>query len=139
MTTSKTELLKKKLKAFKPLPPIRKDETLTLDYDDVERINSTFVSYVERLEDNTPQKDVSELVEVLRDILAFFAGENENALEKFERIGDWFNKETGYMRPGKDYGMYGPQPPKNLDDIFDEWYQNKVKKSREALKKFGEG
>jgi hypothetical protein len=38
-----------KLKAFRPLPPIAKDETLLLSYDDVIRINNTFIEYVRLL------------------------------------------------------------------------------------------
>lgn len=54
---------------------------------------------------------------------------DENSVESFERINEWFMKETGHMRPGKSYPMETP-PPDNLQQIWDEW---RTKKSRDVL------
>lgn len=47
------------LKAFRPIPPIKRGETVLLDYDDVKRINATFEEYVRKLNrtDQLPRID----------------------------------------------------------------------------------
>ncbi len=54
---------------------------------------------------------------------------DEGPVDSYERINDWFMRETGYMRPGKSYPMETP-PPDDLQQIWDRW---RVQKSREVL------
>ena len=57
-------------------------------------------------------------------------GESEN--DRFERIGEWFQSETGYLRPGKSYPMTGP-PPEDREQVWDAWLARKRSVTRAAL------
>ena len=61
--------------------------------------------------------------------LGWFYDPDENALTQFERIGDWFYRETGHLRPGKDDRLEDTNSPENRKR-FQEWCASK---SREAL------
>ena len=74
------------LKAFRPLPDIRKDEAVTLDYDDVQRINNTFVNYVRMLQEN--YQTVSPPV----------PNDVAEACKRLERHNKWRRGEEGYEK-----------------------------------------
>lgn len=77
--------------------------------------------------------EVESLRDALKTITDLFLLPNEKSNERFERIGEMFTKDTGHLRPGKDYGMYGPRPPENLNQIYDDWYAGKIAKARKVL------
>jgi len=78
--------------------------------------------------------DVSGLVEALAELQDVFAREGEGSLERFERLAEMFRKDTGYLAPGKDPGMCSRQPDGyELRRIYDDWFNAKVVRAREAL------
>ena len=52
---------------------------------------------------------------------------DEDPNGQFERIGDMFQFETGYLRPGKSYPDVSPAP-ENLQKIWDEWRTEQSRK-----------
>lgn len=56
----------------------------------------------------------------------------EDSLDRFERIGVMFFKETGYLRPGKSYPM-GCWIPEDLNEIFKNWCETQAKLCHEML------
>ena len=75
------------------------------------------------------EERVRELEEALTIATRWMWDPDENSVRSFERINEWFMKETGHMRPGKSYSMETP-PPDNLQQIWDEW---RTQKSRDVL------
>lgn len=61
--------------------------------------------------------------------LGWFHDPDENPLAQFERIGDWYFRETGHLRPGKDDRLEDTSSPENRKR-FQEWC---AAKSRERL------
>lgn len=79
-----------------------------------------------------------ELYEALLNIEVLFRRDGENSLDTFERIASQFQKDTGYMRPGKSAPMVeeAPQYDENLRrKKWDEWVDDKLVDARSALKK----
>ena len=55
---------------------------------------------------------------------------DRNANETFEDIGEWFQTETGFLRPGKSYPMgYAPDEQERRDT----WERWREKKAREFI------
>jgi hypothetical protein len=78
---------------------------------------------------------ILELREANNNAKRWITDPSKGANEIFEDIGDWFNKDTGYMRPGKSYSMYEGPPPEDLQEIWEKWCKDKKKEIYEALDK----
>jgi hypothetical protein len=80
-----------------------------------------------------------DLYEALADLAEVFALPGENSIDRFERLAAWFRKDTGYLAPGKDQPMCGPDQPDGdeLRAIYDAWYQAKIDRARAALSRAG--
>lgn len=78
-----------------------------------------------------------DLYEALADLADVFALPGENSVERFERLAAMFRTDTGYLAPGKDQPMFGPDQPDGdeLRAIYDGWYQAKIDRARAALTK----
>jgi hypothetical protein len=72
--------------------------------------------------------------EALRAALAglevLFRREGEDANDGFERVGDVFYRETGYLRPGKDCRLHSIE---TRADAWDAWIDAKLSAARAAL------
>lgn len=77
--------------------------------------------------------------EALNDLQDVFARDGECSMERFERLAEMFRRDTGFMAPGKDPGMCGPQQPEGaeLREIYDAWFAAKVTRARTALNREG--
>jgi hypothetical protein len=75
------------------------------------------------------------LFKALAELSDLFALPGENSVERFERLAAMFRKDTGYLAPGKDQPMCGPDQPdgNELRAIYDAWYQAKIDRARAAL------
>ena len=58
---------------------------------------------------------------------AMFKYPDEGALEAFERVGDLFFRETGYLRPGKSCLIHDHDV---RQAAFDEWFAGKLAAAR---------
>lgn len=69
---------------------------------------------------------LKEREELLEKIKVFLWNPDENANERFERIGKRFYKETLFLRPGKSDPEKDTSSPENVKR-FDDWYENKFR------------
>jgi len=78
-----------------------------------------------------------DLFDALRALADVFAHDGENSVDRFERLAAMFRKDTGYLAPGKDQPMCGPDQPDGdeLRAIYDAWYLAKVSRARDAIAK----
>jgi hypothetical protein len=76
-----------------------------------------------------------DLLIALSDLADVFAHDGENSVARFDRLAAMFRKDTGYLAPGKDQPMCGPDQPDGdeLRAIYDAWYLAKVTRAREAI------
>ena len=81
------------------------------------------------------------LLTALSELSDLFAHEGESSVDRFERLAAMFRKDTGYLAPGKDQPMCGPDQPggDDLRAIYDAWYQAKIDRARAALQQAGAG
>lgn len=73
-----------------------------------------------------------EMLAALENLEAFFERRGESYLDRFERIGDWFRRETGYLRPGKDCVIHAPEV---RQAAFEKWLNDKVEQARAVIGK----
>lgn len=90
----------------------------------------------ENIEENArAARSTSGDVERLRDALAglemLYERPGEDSIEQFERIGDVFYKQTGYLRPGKDCRLHDPDV---RSAVWRKWIDAKIDAARAALK-----
>lgn len=89
---------------------------------------------------NTPTLAVDsarEKFEALREALAWYEQfsprEGEGHNERFERIGDVYYRETGWLRPGKSMSMESGHSMEEQQAEWDEWLAGGHAKARAAL------
>jgi len=77
-------------------------------------------------------QDLRASLAVLVDV---FQRDDENSVERFERLAAMFRSDTGFLAPGKDQPMGGADQPdgEELRAIYDSWYAAKVHRARTAL------
>ena len=73
---------------------------------------------------------LQEMIEAALAWDAIDAREGEGANETFERIASEFQKETGYLRPGKDCRLHSPE---KRQEKFKEWVDARQLRFRCAL------
>lgn len=73
-----------------------------------------------------------DLLEALETLEAFYERKNEDSFDHFERIADWFYKETGYLRPGKDCFLHEREV---REAAWTKWRAEKLAKARAAIAK----
>jgi hypothetical protein len=73
--------------------------------------------------------------EALDELQDVFAHDGENSIERFDRLAAMFDRDTGYMAPGKSRPMHRCDQPDGLElhRIYDEWFAAKVTRARAAL------
>ncbi len=73
-----------------------------------------------------------ELIAALEYYTMYEDMEGEDSIEKFERIGEVFRKETGYLRPGKDCRIDDPETRRIA---WEKWQDMHADKAKQALAK----
>ena len=83
------------------------------------------------------QDVTAELLAASTELADVFAHDGESSFDRFERLAAMFRKDTGYLAPGKDQPMCGPDQPDGdeLRAIYDAWYLAKVTRARAAIAK----
>lgn len=75
-----------------------------------------------------------EVLDALVGLEVLYLRDGEGWNECFERVGELFHRDTGYLRPGKDYGALS-----NFDDeqgrsaAWEKWIADKVSAARAAI------
>ena len=79
--------------------------------------------------------EVERLREEFAALLDLFAREDENSVERFDRLAEMFDRDTGYMAPGKSRPMHRCDQPDGpeLHRIYDAWFAGRVERARAAL------
>jgi len=79
----------------------------------------------------------AELLTALDELQDVFAREDESSVERFDRLAAMFDRDTGYMAPGKSRPMHRCDQPDGpeLHRIYDEWFAAKVTRARAAIAK----
>ena len=72
-----------------------------------------------------------ELRNALADLEQFWEREGENSIDTFERVAEWFRRETGYLRPGKDCRQYDTE---YREAIWESWRRSKLDRARAAIR-----
>jgi hypothetical protein len=78
--------------------------------------------------------DRTALLEVCRSVVGWIHNPDENALERFERIAEWFYRETGYLRPGKSEALEATSPEGERDKAWNRWVETKNRQMVTALR-----
>lgn len=139
------------LRAFESAYPGSMFEKSHGDY--IERDDSQSLAYalLEIIAERKRQKDdIAEAFEIVcqeRDALKaqrdellaalkwqhqFYLQDGEGPVDKFERIGETFHSETGYLRPGKDCVIHSME---DRQAAWDEWVASGIKRTHEAITK----
>ena len=66
-------------------------------------------------------------------IRAFFLLPHEGWNDHFERLGEVFRKETGYLRPGKDESPQSGHTYEERQAAWDKWVDDHVAAARKLL------
>lgn len=75
---------------------------------------------------------IRELLSALRGLEMLFMRPGEGSLEHFERVGDAFYHDTGYLRPGKDSMVHDPE---EREVMWNKWREGKLASARAAIAK----
>jgi hypothetical protein len=95
-----------------------------------ERDDGEFVTH----EDYTAlAAEVSRLRASLAGLLAMFPQEGEDVLYQFERIAADFERDTGFMRPGKSQPLDCGHTDAEREDAWKAWVAEKLLRARAAL------
>jgi hypothetical protein len=70
------------------------------------------------------------LIRTLSDLLQFWERPGENSIETFERVAEWFYRETGYLRPGKDCVLHDSE---FREQVWKKWRAEKLSAARAAI------
>ncbi len=81
--------------------------------------------------DRQNSDDVGRLRDALAGLEMLYERPGEDSIEQFERIGDVFYKQTGYLRPGKDCRLHDPEV---RSAVWRKWIDAKIDAARAALK-----
>ena len=72
------------------------------------------------------------LAEALNGVTICWPLPGESANDTFERVASVFQRETGYLRPGKSYPMDCP-PPADREQVWGAWFDGKIIAARALL------
>lgn len=104
--------------------------TDTIDFADLPRVQKILEEATEQI--TTLKAELREARGALAGLELFWNRDGENANDAFERIGEIFYSETGYLRPGKSYPVSCPEPP-DRRDVWEKWCATKVEIARDFL------
>ena len=79
-----------------------------------------------------PYEVANELLQALKWVEMFWARDGEGHTEQFERVAEEFNRQTGFLRPGKDCRLHSYE---DRMDEWDKWQASKMKACRAAISK----
>lgn len=74
-------------------------------------------------------------VQALRGVMALCIAPGESSSEQFERVAEWYYRETRKLRPGKDVSPLRPEGSyEERFKAFDDWHKSKIALGFAALK-----
>jgi hypothetical protein len=99
--------------------------------------NTSYLTHDEHVANAHLMAAAPELLTALTELADVFVRDSENSIDRFERLAAMFRKDTGYLAPGKDQPMCGPDQPDGdeLRAIYDAWFLAKVTRARAAIDK----
>jgi hypothetical protein len=74
-----------------------------------------------------------DLLAALIELEQFHAREGEGPSERFERLGEIFYRETGFLRPGKDASPLSGVSYEERVAAWDKWSDGRIARARAAL------
>jgi hypothetical protein len=93
--------------------------------DEYGALRSKVIALVDRA-----MREDAELLAALQSLETLFMRPGESSLEHFERVGEVFHRETGYLRPGKDSRTHDPE---EREEAWGKWRDDRLARARAAI------